>query len=174
MANYKIDAAHSEIKFQVRHMMITNVTGTFLQFDATMDSEKPDFSDANISFEADINSITTNQEQRDGHLKSADFFDATNHPKLTFTSTGIDKVDDNDFKLHGNITLRGVTRPITLDVEYGGTATDGYGQTKSGFEMKGKINRKDFGLNWSALTETGGLVVSDDVKLLMQVQMIKQ
>jgi polyisoprenoid-binding protein YceI len=174
MANYKIDAAHSEIKFQVRHMMITNVTGTFLQFDATMDSEKPDFSDANISFEADINSITTNQEQRDGHLKSADFFDATNHPKLTFTSTGIDKVDDNDFKLHGNITLRGVTRPITLDVEYGGTATDGYGQTKSGFEMKGKINRKDFGLNWSALTEAGGLVVSDDVKLLMQVQMIKQ
>jgi len=174
MANYKIDAAHSEIKFQVRHMMITNVTGTLLQFDATMDSEKPDFSDANISFEADINSITTNQEQRDGHLKSADFFDATNHPKLTFTSTGIDKVDDNDFKLHGNITLRGVTRPITLDVEYGGTATDGYGQTKSGFEMKGKINRKDFGLNWSALTEAGGLVVSDDVKLLMQVQMIKQ
>lgn len=174
MANYKIDAAHSEIKFQVRHMMITNVTGTFLNFDATMDSQLPDFSDAKISFEADINSITTNQEQRDGHLKSADFFDAENHPKLTFISTNIEKKDEDEFKLHGNITLRGITKPITLDVEYGGTATDGYGQTKSGFELKGKINRKDFGLNWSALTEAGGLVVSDDVKLLMEIQMIKQ
>ena len=174
MANYKIDAAHSEIKFQVRHMMITNVTGNFLQFDATMESEKSDFSDAKIQFEADVNSITTNQEQRDNHLQSVDFFDAANHPKLTFASTKIESKGSNEFSLYGDITMRGVTKRVVLNVEYGGTATDGYGQVKSGFEISGKVNRKDFGLNWSSLTEAGGLVVSDDVKLVLQVQMIKQ
>ena len=174
MATYKIDAAHSEITFKVKHLMITNVTGNFNKFDATLESSKEDFTDAKISFEADVDSISTNNEQRDGHLKSEDFFAAEKFPKLSFVSTSFDKVSDDEYKLAGTLTLRGVSKPIELSVEYGGTATDPYGQVKSGFEISGKINRKDFGLVWTATTEAGGIVVSDEVKLNLAVQMIKQ
>ena len=174
MATYKIDAAHSEITFKVKHLMITNVTGNFNKFDATLESSKEDFTDAKISFEADVDSISTNNEQRDGHLKSEDFFAAEKFPKLSFVSTSFDKVSDDEYKLAGTLTLRGVSKPIELSVEYGGTATDPYGQVKSGFEISGKINRKDFGLVWTATTEAGGIVVSDEVKLNLSVQMIKQ
>ncbi len=174
MATYKIDAAHSEITFKVKHLMITNVTGNFNKFDATLESSKEDFTDAKISFEADVDSISTNNEQRDGHLKSEDFFAAEKFPKLSFVSTSFDKVSDDEYKLAGTLTLRGVSKPIELSVEYGGAATDPYGQVKSGFEISGKINRKDFGLVWTATTEAGGIVVSDEVKLNLSVQMIKQ
>ena len=174
MATYKIDPSHSEITFKVKHLMITNVTGNFGKFDATMTSEKDDFSDASVSFEAETASISTNNEQRDGHLKSEDFFAAEQFPKLLFASTGIEKTGGNSFKLTGNLTIRDITKAITLDVEYGGAMTDFYGQFKHGFDISGKIYRKEFNLSWSAVTEAGGIVVSDEVKLNLQVQMTKQ
>lgn len=174
MSTYKIDAAHSEITFKVKHLMITNVTGNFTKFDASMEAAAADFSDAKISFEADVNSISTNNEQRDGHLKSDDFFSAEKFPTLRFTSSSFKKVADADYVLAGDLTIRDTTKPVEFAVEYGGTATDPYGQVKSGFEINGKINRKDFGLTWGAVTEAGGVVVSDDVKLQLSVQMIKQ
>ena len=174
MSTYKIDAAHSEITFKVKHLMITNVTGSFTKFDATLESEAADFSDAKITFEADTNSITTNNEQRDGHLKSDDFFAADKFPKLSFVSKSFTHTKGTDFVLTGDLTIRDQTKPVELTVEYGGTATDPYGQVKSGFEINGKINRKDFGLTWGAVTEAGGVVVSDEVKLHLNVQMIKQ
>ncbi|HCT22489.1 MAG TPA: hypothetical protein DIW54_03795 [Chitinophagaceae bacterium] len=174
MATYKIDAAHSEINFKVKHLMITNVTGNFTQFDATMEASADDFSDAKISFEADVNSINTNNEQRDGHLKSDDFFNAEQFPKLTFVSSGLQKKSDSEYALTGDLTIRNITKTVTLDVEFGGTMTDPWGQQKAGFEISGKINRKDFDLKWTATTEAGGIVVSDEVKLQLAVQMIKQ
>jgi len=174
MATWKIDPAHSEIEFKVKHLMITNVTGHFAGYDATLESGKDDFSDAKISFEADVNTISTKNSQRDEHLKSPDFFDAAKYGKITFKSTDVKKKDDENFVLTGDLTIRDVTRPVDLEVEYAGTQVDPYGQTKAGFELKGKINRKDFGLTWSATTEAGGLVLSDDVRLALAVQMVKQ
>lgn len=174
MATYKIDAAHSEVTFKVKHLMITNVTGSFTKFDGTLESDAPDFTDAKVSFEADIDSISTNNEQRDAHLKADDFFAADKFPKLTFVSTGIDKKDDEDYVLTGNLTIRDVTKEVKLKVNLGGVATDPWGQSKAGFEIDGKINRKDFGLTFNAVTETGGLMLSEDVKLNLQIQVIKQ
>ena len=174
MATYKIDPAHSEIHFKVKHLMITNVTGNFSKFDATLTSEKDDFTDAIISFEADTASVSTNNAQRDGHLLGDDFFNAEKFPKLTFTSTGIEKTGDDEYKLTGNLTIRDITKPVVLDVAYAGTVSDPWGQLKAGFEITGKVNRKEFGLTWSAVTETGGILLSDEVKLALNVQMIKQ
>lgn len=174
MATYKIDAMHSEITFKVKHLMITNVTGSFQQFDASMDSTADDFSDAKISFEADVNSISTNNEQRDEHLKSDDFFSAAQFPTIQFVSSSFTKKSGSDYTLKGDLTIKGVTKPVELAVEFGGTMTDFYGQNKAGFEISGKISRSEFGLTWSAVTEAGGVVVSDDIKLHMAVQMVKQ
>ncbi len=174
MATYKIDAAHSEVTFKVKHLMISSVTGKFQQFDGSLQVEKEDFTDAKINFEADVNSITTGNEQRDGHLKSDDFFAADKFPKLLFQSTDIKKVNDEKYSLTGNLTIRDITKTVTLDVSYGGQIVDPWGQTKLGFEVEGKINRKDFGLTWSATTETGGIVVSDEVKLHMNFELAKQ
>ncbi len=174
MATYKIDAAHSEINFKVRHLMITNVTGAFTKFEGTLTSDKDDFTDAVISFEADTDSVTTNNEQRDGHLKADDFFAVDKYPKIKFVSTGIKKIDNEEYTLTGDLTIRDVTKSVTLDVTYSGTVVDPWGQTKAGFELKGKINRKEFGLTWSAVTETGGVMLSDEVKLDLNIQLIKQ
>ena len=174
MATYKIDAAHSEIGFKIRHLVISTVSGNFSKFDATMETAKPDFADAKITFEADVHSVSTNSEQRDGHLKSDDFFHAEQYPKITFSSTSIEKKEDNEYILHGDLTIRGITKNVALKVEHGGSAIDPWGQSKEGFELTGKISRKEFGLTWNALTEAGGAVVSDDVRLIMNVQMIKQ
>jgi polyisoprenoid-binding protein YceI len=174
MSTYKIDAAHSEITFKVKHLMITNVTGGFTKFDATMESAAADFSDATISFEADVNSISTNNADRDGHLKSDDFFSAEKFPTLSFKSTSFKSNGGSDYTLNGDLTIRDVTKSVSFPVEYGGTATDPYGQVKSGFEIAGKFNRSEFGLTWSAVTEAGGVMVSDEVKLNLSVQMIKQ
>jgi polyisoprenoid-binding protein YceI len=174
MATYKIDAAHSEIGFKIKHLVISTVSGNFTKFDATMVADKPDLSDASVSFEADIDSITTHSEQRDAHLKSEDFFHAEQYPKVTFQSTSIEKKGDNEYVLHGDLTIRGVTRNVALNVEHGGSVVDPWGQNKEGFELTGKISRKEFGLKWNAFTEAGGAVVSDDVRLIMSVQMVKQ
>jgi len=174
MAIYKIDSAHSEIQFKVRHLMITNITGSFSKYDATMETNSPDFTDAKISFEAEVSSISTGNQQRDGHLLNNDFFDAEKYPKIKFESTSIEKKSDEKYLLKGNLTMRDITKPIELDVEYGGEATDPWGQVKAGFEITGKINRKDFGLTWNGTTEAGGIMLGDEVKLMMNIEMIKQ
>ncbi|HVI46252.1 MAG TPA: YceI family protein [Chitinophaga sp.] len=174
MTTWKIDASHSDVQFKVKHLMITTVTGQFAKFDATMQTQDNDFSTANITFEADVESISTQNEQRDQHLKAADFFEADKYPKLTFVSKGVKKVDDDNYKLVGDLTIRDNTRQVELNVEFGGEVVDPWGQTKAGFELSGKINRKEFGLTFHATTETGGILLSDEVKLLASVQMIKQ
>lgn len=173
MANYQIDPAHSEVTFRVRHLMISTVTGRFENFSAGMVSEKDDFSDAVIRFDADVDSISTNQTQRDEHLKSPDFFDAASHPKMEFHSSDFIRKSDDTYSLKGELSIRGVRKPVELDVEYAGKMTDPYGNEKHGFEINGKINRKDFGLNWSAVTEAGGVVVSDDVRISIHAQFVK-
>jgi len=173
--NWVIDPTHSEIQFKIKHLMITNVTGSFNLFEATVETEDEDFSKAKISFTADIDSISTGNEQRDGHLKSADFFDAPNFPKLSFVASKYENVDnDGSYELHGDLTIKDVTKPIKLSVEFGGVVKDPYGNTKAGFSINGKINRKDFGLTWSAVTEAGGIVVSDEVRIVCEIQLIEQ
>lgn len=174
MNTWKIDPAHSRIEFKVKHLVVTSLAGHFSKFDATAESSTDDFSDAKISFEADVDSITTGNEQRDGHLKSDDFFNAAAYPKLKFISTSFKKIDAENYKLSGNLTIRDKTLPATLDVIYGGTTKNHFGKTLAGFELSGKINRKDFGLKWSATTEAGSIVVSDEVKLAIVVEMLKQ
>ncbi|HEY8958843.1 YceI family protein [Chitinophaga sp.] len=174
MTTWKIDPSHSDVQFKIKHLMITTVTGQFAKFDGTMQTVDNDFSTANITFEADINSISTQNAQRDAHLQAADFFEAEKYPKLTFVSKEVKKIDADTFKLVGDLTIRDNTRPVELNVEFGGEVVDPYGQTKAGFELSGKINRKDFGLTFHATTETGGLLLSDEVKLLASVQMVKQ
>jgi polyisoprenoid-binding protein YceI len=169
-----IDPAHSEIHFKVKHLVIATVTGSFDKFEGTLESASDDFSDASITFTADVNSINTNMPDRDTHLKSPDFFDAANYPKVIFKSKEFKKQGESDYKLTGDITMRGVTREVTLDVEFGGTMKDPYGNLKAGFELAGKLNRKEFGLNWNAVTEAGGLVVSEEVKLQISVELVKQ
>lgn len=175
MATWKIDVAHSHIGFKVKHLVISTAKGEFKKFDATLESSADDFSDAKITFEAESNSISTGQEQRDGHLQSDDFFNAAAYPKVTFVSTGIKKVDAQNFKLSGNLTMRDKTLPITLDVVHGGTVKNPFsGLTSAGFELQGKVSRKEYGLKWNAATEAGGMVVADDVHLDIAVEMVKQ
>lgn len=171
---WNLDTKHSEIQFKAKHLMISTVTGTFKTFDATMETDGDDFCKSEITFSADINSITTGNEERDGHLKSADFFNAEKFPKLSFVSTGIEKKDETNFVLSGNITLLDVTKPVSFNVEFGGIAKDPWGMTRAGFTMTGKINRRDFGLNWNVLTEAGGLLVSEEIKLNASVQFVRQ
>lgn len=173
MATWKIDQAHSEIKFKVKHLVVSTVTGQFNEFDAIVESDKPDFSDAKISFEADVNSINTKNEQRDGHLKSADFFDAENFPQITFVSKSIEKKSGNEYKVVGDITIRGTKKEITLDVIYNGTVKGFGGVEVAGFEISGKLNRFDFGLKWNTLTEAGGVVVGEEVKIEIAVELNK-
>ncbi len=170
---WAIDPSHSEVQFKVKHLVITTVTGHFKEFSGTVEAGD-DFEDAKISFEAKVDSISTNSEQRDGHLKSADFFEVEKYPTLSFTSTKFTKKDDDEFELVGDLTIKGVTNPVKLSVEYGGTATDPWGNVKAGFELTAKINRKDFGLTWNAPTEAGGVLVSEEVKLIANIQLLKQ
>jgi polyisoprenoid-binding protein YceI len=169
-----LDPMHSEVQFKVKHLVISTVSGFFKSFEGELDTENDDFTDAKISFSLDINSIDTNQSQRDEHLKSAEFFDAEKYPKISFQSTSFTKSGDDEYKLEGNLTVKDVTKPVTLDVEFGGAADDFYGNTKAGFEISGKINRKEFGLTWTGVTEAGAVVVGEDIKLLINVQFAKQ
>ncbi|WP_066755581.1 YceI family protein [Crocinitomix algicola] len=164
-----IDPAHSDVKFKVKHMMISSVTGQFESFDATVESSSDDFKDAKIDVAIDVASISTKNEDRDNHLKSDDFFNAETFPKMTFKANGF----DGD-KLKGELSIRETTKEVVLDADFNGIAVDPYGQTKAGFELSGEINRKDFGLTWSAVTEAGNIVVSDKIKLMIDAQFIKQ
>jgi polyisoprenoid-binding protein YceI len=171
---WKIDPSHSEIQFKVKHLMITTVTGYFKKFDLEVETDSDDFTTASkILFTADINSINTNNEQRDTHLKSADFFDAENHAQLQFEGRRYEANGD-EATLHGDLTIRGVTRPVKVAVDFGGIVVDPYGQTKAGFTITGKISRKEFGLLWNAVTEAGQVVVSDDIRIHAEVQLVKQ
>lgn len=169
-----LDPMHSEVQFKVKHLVISTVSGFFKSFEGELDTANDDFSDASISFSLDIDSIDTNQTQRDEHLKSAEFFDAAQYPKISFKSSSFTKEGDDEYALAGDLTIKGITKPVTLDVEFGGAATDFYGNTKAGFEITGKINRKEFGLTWSGVTEAGAVVVGEDIKLLINVQFAKQ
>jgi polyisoprenoid-binding protein YceI len=171
---WKIDPAHSEVQFKVKHLMITTVTGYFKSFDLEVETETEDFTTAKrIEFTADINSIDTNNAQRDTHLKSNDFFNVEQHPELKFIGKKYE-ASGNELTLHGDLTIREVTKPITLKVEFGGTVADPWGQTRAGFTIDGKINRKDFNLMWDAVTEAGQVVVSNEIKIHAEVQLVKQ
>lgn len=173
MSTWNIDPTHSEIQFKVKHLVISTVTGYFRSFNGTLQTKGEDFEGANISFEADINSIDTNNGDRDTHLKSDDFFNAEQFPKLKFDSTSFKNTGGDNYELTGNMTIRDVTKEITLNVTHGGTVEDPYGQTKAGFEINGSLNRKEFGLKWNAVTEAGSVVVGDEVKLHMNVQVVE-
>lgn len=177
MANVKwaLDPMHSEVQFKVKHLMITTVTGYFQTFQVEAETEDDQFTSAtSVVFTTDVDSISTNNEQRDTHLKSADFFDAENHSEIRFTGKKYENVGGDQYKLHGDLTIRGTTKPVTLNVEFGGIVVDPYGQTKAGFTVNGKISRKDFDLTWNAVTEAGNVVVSDDIRLHAEIQLVKQ
>ncbi|HLS10548.1 MAG TPA: YceI family protein [Flavobacteriaceae bacterium] len=167
--NWTLDNTHSEIAFKVKHMMISTVTGHFEDFQATAKSDDENFTNANFEFTAKTASINTKNEDRDTHLKSDDFFSAEKFPEMKFVS----KTFDGE-KLVGDLTIKDVTKEVTLDAELNGVAVDPYGQTKAGFEITGEISRKDFGLTWSAVTEAGSIVVSDKVKMVVDVQFTKE
>ena len=172
---WALDPTHSDVQFKIKHLMITNVTGSFDIFTVSAQTEDEDFTKAKLSFTADVNSISTNNEQRDAHLKGADFFDAEKFPQIKFEATKTENVDnDGSYELYGDLTIRDVTKNVKLSVEFGGIAKDMYGNTKAGFTINGKINRKDFGLTWSAVTETGGVMLSDEVKVAAEIQLIEQ
>jgi polyisoprenoid-binding protein YceI len=173
MTKFKIDPLHSEIEFKVKHLMISTVNGRFTKFDATMVSELDDFTDAVLTFEADVDSISTNIEDRDNHLKSDDFFSAKKYPKITFKSIEISKLDGGDYMVNGLLTIRDVELPITLSGAYNGNDVDAYGQIKYGFELEGVIKRSEYGLSFNAVGEKGGILVSDDVKLIVSIQMMQ-
>lgn len=168
---WKVDPTHSEVQFKVKHLVISTVTGQFNNFDGALESDTEDFDGADASFSIETASVDTNQSDRDNHLKSADFFDSENHPNITFK--GKLNKSGNDYKLVGDLTIKDTTKNVELDVEHGGTMVDGYGQNKAGFEITGNINRKEFGLTWSMVTEAGGVVVGDNVKLQLNIQLIE-
>lgn len=176
MANttWKLDPMHSEIQFKVKHLMITTVTGYFKKFDVEATADEDFKSASKVTFTADVNSIDTNNDQRDTHLKSPDFFDAGNHGEIRFESTNYEKLSDGEYRLEGKLTIRGTTKPVQVKVDYAGTVVDPYGQTKAGFTVEGKISRKEFGLTWNAVTEAGSVVVSDDIRLHGEIQLVKQ
>lgn len=173
MTQWKIDPAHSEATFRVKHLVVSTVSGRFNTFDAAITAADPDFSDMQVTFEADVASIDTKNEQRDAHLRSADFFDAEHHPRLSFVSRSVRRLSDHEFDVTGDLTLRGVTRPVSLEVTYNGTVGGFGGTTVAGFEVRGKLNRFDFGLRWSAVTETGGVVVGPEVRFEIHAEFNK-
>jgi len=163
-----IDPTHSEVSFKVKHLVISTVTGYFKSFDASAETDSEDFDGAKVSFSAEINSIDTNQTDRDNHLKSADFFDAEEFPTMNFS--GVLQGE----KLVGELTIKDISKTVELDVDFGGVVEDPYGNTKAGFEIEGKISRKEFGLMWNAVTEAGSVVVSDQVRIILGIQLVKQ
>lgn len=176
MANqtWSLDPTHSELQFKIKHLMISTVTGQFNQFKASIETESDDFANATVHFEATVESISTNNEQRDAHLKNGDFFDAIKYPLISFESEKMEKVNEDEYKLHGTLTIRGVSKKIILGAEFGGITKDPWGNTRTGFAVTGKINRQDFGMSFGAVSETGGLLLGDEVKINANVQFVKE
>jgi polyisoprenoid-binding protein YceI len=170
---WSVDKAHTGVQFSVTHLIISEVTGKFNSFDVSVEANKPDFTDAKIDFSADINSINTENEQRDKHLKSDDFFNAEKFPKMTFKASSMKKVGNNKYKLTGDLTIRDVTKKIVLDVVYNGTVKDPWGNTKAGFKVSGELNRFDYNLKWNSLMEAGGAVVGKTVRLNINLELQK-
>ncbi len=170
MTTWVLDPTHSELLFKVKHLMITNVKGEFTDFNAEIKANGNDFESAKVSATIKSNSVYTNNTDRDKHLKSEDFFNVENHSELHFEGTSFEKLDDHNYTLKGDLTIVGVTKPVSLDVEFGGTAKDPWGNQKAGFSITGKINRKEWGLNWNSTLETGGVLVSEEVKIMAEVQ----
>lgn len=169
-----LDKAHSEIQFKAKHLMISTITGEFKNYDVTIETEDDDFTTAQIAYTADVASIDTGNEQRDGHLRTNDFFNPEKFPKLTFVSTSLEKKSNDNYILNGDLTIRDVTHPVSLNVVHEGQVVDPWGNTKHGFTISGKINRKDYGLNWNVITEAGGILVGEEIRLQASVQISKQ
>jgi len=169
---WQLDPTHSELGFKVKHLMITNIKGEFRNFSAAIDGE--DFSKAAISAMIDTSSIFTNEDNRDAHLKNADFFDVDNHKEMTFKGSSLNKIDNENFELTGMLSIKGISKEIKLDVEYGGTSTDPWGNEKMGISINGKINRSDYGLNFNAALETGGFLLGEEVKISADLQFVKK
>jgi len=167
---WTVDPVHSNVKFTVTHLVISEVEGNFKKFDGSLTSAKPDFSDAAINFTIDVNSVNTDNDMRDNHLKSDDFFNAPQYPNMIFKSTSFKKVSDNKYELYGNLTIRDVTKPVKFDVVYGGTGKDGYGNTKAGFKATTTINRFDYNLKWNGLTSAGDATVGKDVTIDLRLE----
>lgn len=172
MAQWIVDPLHTNVEFKVKHLMISTVTGQFTSYAINVETEQEDFTHARISFEADVASISTGNSDRDAHLRSDDFFNADQFPKLHFAGTTLVKTGEDTYTLSGDLTIRDITKPINLNVAFNGTMVDPYGNHKAGFEITGKLNRKEFGLKWDAITEAGGVVVSDEVRLHLNVQLV--
>ena len=171
---WQIDTSHSDIQFSVRHMMISKVRGRFESFSGTVNFDETNPTNTTVNVEVDLNSINTRDEKRDGHLRSADFFDVENHPTMTFVSKKVEQTDEFNGRLIGDLTIRGVTHEVALDVQYSGTAKSPWGTVSAGFSAKGKVNRKEFGLNWNAALETGGVLVGEDVEIAIELEIVKQ
>lgn len=169
-----LDPSHSEVEFKVKHMMISNVSGDFSKFDATVETQDEDFMTAKVEFTVDVASISTGADQRDEHLKSPDFFDVAKFPQLKFVATKYENVDnDGSYEVYGDLTMHGITKNVKLDAEFGGVIKDPWGNTRAGITISGKINRKDFGLVWNGITEAGSLIVSDDVRVHVGLEFVK-
>lgn len=173
MAKWNLDVAHSNVDFSIKHMMFAKVNGSFNLFSADIEGDAADLTTASIAFSIDVASIDTRNEDRDNHLRSADFFDVENHPAMTFKATKIVKTDDGEYDVTGDLTLHGVTKSETIQVSFGGTGKDPWGQTKAGFSGTGKLKRSDYGLVWNAALETGGVLVGDEVKFTVDIQVIE-
>ncbi|MFY9307420.1 MAG: YceI family protein [Bacteroidia bacterium] len=171
--SWKLDPDHSEVAFQVKHMMISNVRGYLKDFSVEVTSDDENFSNAEIFFSGKMDSISTSNEKRDQHLRSEEFFDIENNPEITFRSAQYTQTEEGKYKLEGDLTIKGTTQKVILDVDFGGIQTDPWGNEKAGFSVTGKINRKDFGLNWNTALEKGGMLVGDDVKISCEIQLIK-
>jgi polyisoprenoid-binding protein YceI len=170
---WTIDPSHSKIAFKIKHLMITNVMGNFKEFEGQVTTRGNDFSTAVISLSLNSASIDTEMADRDSHLKSADFFDIGNYPKITFDAGSLKDLGDDMYELSGNLVIKGVTNKITLSVEYGGLMTDPWGNVKAGFSITGKMNRKDWGLNWNTALEAGGVLVGEEVKIICDIELVK-
>ena len=171
---WQLDPTHSDLGFKIRHLMISNVSGSFQNFSVEAETEGTDFSTAKITATADMSSISTNNAQRDAHLRTADFFEVEKHAALKFVSTSIEKEGSDSFVLHGELTLKGVTRPVKLNVESSGVVRDPWGGERAGFTVSGKINRSDWGISFNGALETGGLVLGEEVKIHSEAQLVKQ
>jgi polyisoprenoid-binding protein YceI len=170
---WAIDTAHSSVDFSLRYMMIANVKGAFHNFNATIEADPTDLTTATIEFTIETSSVDTRNKDRDGHLVSADFFDVENYPTMTFRATNIEKTDDSEYNVTGDLTLHGVTKPETFAVTFEGQGKDPWGNEKAGFSATGTVNRSDYGLTWNAALETGGVLVGDKVKINLQIQAAK-
>ena len=169
-----LDPTHSELGFKIKHLMISNVSGSLKSFEAEVETEGEDFTTAQINLSADMASISTNNDQRDAHLRNSDFFEVEKYPELKFTSTKLEKIDSDTFALFGDLTLKGVTRPVKLNVEFNGVTKDPWGGERAGFVVTGKINRSDWGVNFNGVLETGGVVLSEEVRIFSELQVVKQ